>query len=192
MKQITSIFTVFLLVLAAQLALAETERFEAGIGTGKSNVISSSDFKNAAVSGDAHSYWLGYGLDDNWGLEVGLDHFDFDQVSTDHEAMSASAVYRFMPNSTIHPIAKLGAGTVLTKSANGVKINSFGAKVAAGAEVDFKYVSFGVGVNYHYIARIGDTDALKGAQVYVPMLSITIHNDITAQSFTGAGESDSE
>jgi Outer membrane protein beta-barrel domain len=188
MKQALSFFairyvTATAILLAAFAVHAGEDRLELGLGSGQSNVIESAALKSAASKGDNQSYWLGYGLDPNWALEVSLDHFDFDTISSDHETMNAAAVYRFTPERMFHPLVKFGLGTVTTKAVTGDKTNSFGAKVMLGFEAECKYVSVGAGINYHYISRIGDTDSLKNTQVYVPMLFISFHYD-SAESQT--------
>lgn len=192
MKRLTSFLATSILILSASLASAQEERFEAGMGGGKSSVIASSAFKDAASDGDNQSYWLGYGLDANWGLELGFDYFDFDKVDSKHEAISIAGVYRFMPENRIHPITKFGLSTIATKGNAGFNTNSMGAKVMVGAEVDFKYASIGAGINYHYISKIGDIDSLKNTQVYVPMIFITIHNDSSVPTTFGAGSDSSD
>ncbi len=187
MKLFTSILAAAALILVANFASAQEERFEVGMAAGKSSVLASSTLKDTSSQGDNQSYWIGYGIDANWGLELGLDYFDFDKIDSKHESITISGVYRFVPENVVHPIVKLGLSTVTTRVASGFSTNSLAAKVMAGAEVDFKYASVGAGVNYHYISKVGDLDSLKNAQAYVPMIFITFHNDSSVPTNFGSG-----
>ena len=178
MKTMTSYLIIAMLTLLGQFASAQEERIELGLGSGNSNVLASSTFKDQSEKGDAQTYWLAYGLDPNWSLELGLDSFDFDKVTTSHQAVTVSGVYRFMADKAYHPIAKFGFGTVDTKASNGDKTNSLGAKLTGAFEYEFKFVSIGAGVNYHYISKVGAADSAKNAQTYTPFLFLTFHMDL--------------
>lgn len=122
----------------------------------------------------------------NWGVELGLDSYDFDKIETKHQAIHLSAVYRFVADSWIHPIAKLGLGMVETKNLADDKMSNLGAKAAVGLEIDFKYVSVGGLLNYFYNSKEQSSPEVKNAQALSPTAFITIHNaveyDKTSQS----------
>lgn len=69
------------------------ERIEFGIGAGSSLPVNGSAFKSAASAGDSYSYWLGYGLDENLSVEIGLDQFDFDSVNSKHKALILGGIF---------------------------------------------------------------------------------------------------
>ncbi len=148
-------------VLAAALTLSTQvmahEGFELGIGSGTTHALTPDDFKNAAKTGDANQYWIGYGFDKNWGAELGYDSFDFDGVDSKHQAISATGVYNFLADSMVHPLAKLGLGMTENKNSAGDKKNSPHAKAALGIEANFKYASVGALFNYIYIQKTQDT-----------------------------------
>lgn len=175
---------VILSMTLVQFAFAQ-ERIELGIGAGKTQPFAADDFKNAADGGDSQNYWFGYGLDEHWGVEVGLDALDFDKANIKMESIGVAGVYRFVPQNRIHPIVKLGLSTVQTKDLTDDKISSFGGKLAGGLEADFDCLSVGALLNYHYASKIsrdvGATSGIKGAQSLVPTLFLTIHNSLAAE-----------
>lgn len=175
-------------VLATGLtASANDHRIELGIGAGTTHAIAPDDFKNPAKTGDAVQYWLGYGFNQNWGIELGYDVFDFDGIDTKHEQIALSGVYRFIPTSFIHPLAKLGLTSHKAKfMAGGDDSTSLGAKAALGLEADFKYVSVGALFNYVYAQKIQPPvgNEVKDAQALIPALFLTIHNALD----TGDGD----
>jgi OOP family OmpA-OmpF porin len=179
MKQIFAILAVFsALTLTQNVARAEDERFELGLASGTSHPFAGDNFKSAASTGDAQSYWLGYALDKNVGIELGYDFFDFDKINTRHQALFLSGAYRFFADNWVHPIAKLGLGSIESKNFLDQKTNSFGLKAVVGLEADFKYLSIGTAMNYFMIAKAGEADSLKNAQALVPMIFLTIHNEL--------------
>lgn len=145
---------------------------ELGIGAGTTHATMPDDFKSASSTGDAVQYWLGYSLDQNWGAELGYDVFDFDGTNSKHKALFLAGTYKFLHNYTIHPLAKLGLGSVETKNV-GDKVTALGAKAALGLEADFKYVSVGTLFNFIYAQKTHSD--LKNALAFVPALFITIH-----------------
>lgn len=153
------------------------ERIEFGIGAGSSLPVNGSAFKSAASAGDSYSYWLGYGLDENLSVEIGLDQFDFDSVNSKHKALILGGIYRFVPENTLHPIAKFGLASVESTSLNDLKTNSLGAKAAAGLELDYKCISVGVLFNLHHISKTDDLADYKNTQALLPALFLTLHND---------------
>lgn len=163
------------ILLAATIATA-APRIELGVGGGTTHPFAGDNFKDQASTGDSQIYWIGYGLTKNLGLELGLDNLDFDKLNTKHQAYNLSGVYRFAADSFIHPIAKLGLGAVESKLVTGEKTTGLGAKAAGGVEADFKYVSVGALVNYHYITKAGDADVTKNMQALTPAVFISIHN----------------
>ncbi|MBC7466350.1 MAG: OmpA family protein [Bdellovibrio sp.] len=163
------------ILLAATIATA-APRIELGAGGGTTHPFAGDTFKNQASTGDSQIYWIGYGLTKNWGLELGLDNLDFDNLNTKHQAYNLSGVYRFAADTFIHPIAKLGVGSVESKLVTGEKTTALGGKAAGGIEADFKYVSFGALINYHYFTKAGDADVTKNMQALTPALFISIHN----------------
>lgn len=170
-------------------AVAQDGRIELGLGSGVTQAISGSTFNRAAKSGDAQNYWLGYGFNKNYGIELGFDHFDFDGVNTSHQLIYLAGTYRWMPEAWIHPLAKLGVGSLESKNFADEKKNSIGAKAALGIEADWKYVSAGALLNYQYMDKAGDVDSLKRAQAIVPMLFLTFHNALeSAQVVQSAPE----
>lgn len=177
-----------LLVMAAALVLtsqaqANPRGFELGIGAGTTHSLAPKDFKDAAQSGDAVQYWIGYGFDQNWGAELGYDVFDFDNTSSKHKQIDLVGVYRFIPENFIHPIAKLGVGAQEVK-ALGEKATGMNAKAALGLEADFQYVSVGALFNYIFAQKIYPETNLneeyKNGQVLVPAIFLTIHPSLSS------------
>lgn len=172
-----------LLVLACLImpfSVKAQDRFEVGIGAGYTHAIGGEAFKNAAKNGDGQLFWLGYGLDKNWGVELGLDQMDFDGVRSRHQGISLDAVYRMLPENKLHPIAKLGLASVESKSALDAKTTAFGAKAALGLEYDCKYVSVGALLDYLYMSKTDDAADLKNTQALMPAVFLTIHNALDA------------
>lgn len=175
--KLLSIVTV---LLALTVAHAQ-ERFELGLGAGSTHPINGDAFKNAASTGDGQNFWLGYGFDKNWGVELGLDNLDFDKVNSKHKAISLSGVYRFVPTAMVHPIAKLGLSSVESKDSADVKTNSMGAKLAAGLEADFKYVSVGGLMNFFHVSKTDDANDVKNTQALQPAVFLTLHNALEGE-----------
>lgn len=169
---------------------AQAQRIELGVGAGKTHPIGGSDFKDASTSGDANQYWIGYGFDRNWGIELGYDSYDFDKINSKHTAINLTGIYRFMADSWIHPITKFGLASIESKNIVDDKVTAIGAKLAAGVEADFKYVSVGGLLSYLYDTKITNdapgSSAIKDAQALIPALFITIHN---AVDYEGHSES---
>ncbi len=168
-------------VFLAACCVAQANRIELGLASGVTSGVSGEAYR-VSKSGDAQTYWLGYGLDKNVSAELGFDHLDFDGVNTDHQIIYLAGVYRWMPEAWIHPISKLGLGSVTSKGFTTEKVNSIGAKVSLGLEADFKYVSVGTLLNYHYMNKVADGDSFKDVQALVPMIFITFHNPTEAAS----------
>jgi OmpA-OmpF porin, OOP family len=168
--------------LADDEAESDYDRYEIGIAGGTSHAVAGETFKQAADSGDNMSYWIGYGLEKNLGVELGLDYFDFDKLNSKHQAISALGVYRFYADSWIHPIGKLGLGSVGSINALDEKTNAFGFKAAGGLEADFKYASVGGLLNYFYITKASEAASMKDVQVFVPTLFLTLHNDVLSDT----------
>jgi outer membrane protein OmpA-like peptidoglycan-associated protein len=131
---------------------------------------------------------LGYSLDKQTAIEMGLDHFDFDKINSKHQAISFSGVYRFFAENSIHPLVKLGLGSFESKNSLDEKTNSFGLKAVAGLEADFKYISVGAALNYFVVSKMAESDSLKNVQVSVPMIFLTIHNEIDATDISSKSE----
>jgi OmpA-OmpF porin, OOP family len=169
-----------LIIVACSASASAQERFEFGIGAGTSHPFAGNDFKDGNTTGDAQQYWLGYAFDRNRGLELGLDHFDFDKSNVKNQLITLAATYRFVPQNWIHPIAKLGLGSSNTKNSTDDKNSGLGAKLAAGIEADFKYVSFAAIANWVYadktIGTLTTDDKIKSAQAVIPAVSLTLHN----------------
>lgn len=161
---------------------ASFSKFELGLGAGTTHPYASNAFKDQAKSGDAQAYWLGYRLDPNKAIEIGFEGFDFDRFNSKHQAIVASGVYRFSAENFIHPVVKLGLGTVQSTLANDDKTNSFLAKLAGGLEADFRHFSVGALMQFHYIAKAGEADAIKNMQFATPMLYLTIHPSFAQDS----------
>lgn len=172
------------MIMALGYSSLAQNRIEAGIGAGTTQPVLGEAFENAASDGDGQNYWLGYGFNKNWGVELGLDQLDFDGVNSKHKAYNLAGVYRFAAERMIHPIAKLGLSSVESKSATDDKTNSFGAKAALGLEADFRYVSVGALANYHYFANSDKTADYKHTQAFVPTVFLAIHNAIDSGSKT--------
>lgn len=169
-----------LLVILVALAAQSQERLELGLGAGNTHEAGGEAFNSAASSGDGHNFWLGYGLDENWSVELGLDKLDFDGINSKHQLIGMNAVYRWMPSSFIHPLAKLGVATAESTSALDVKTNSLAAKVAAGFEAEWKYISAGVLANFYHIVKSDDAADLKGTQAVQPALFVAFHTALAA------------
>jgi OOP family OmpA-OmpF porin len=169
-----------LLVIFVALAAQAHEKIELGLGAGNTHEAGGEAFNSAASSGDGHNFWLGYGLDDNWGVELGLDKLDFDGIDSKHQLISMGAVYRWMPGAFIHPLAKIAVATAESTSALDVKTNSLAAKGAAGLEAEWKYISAGVLANVYHIVKSDDAANLKGTQAVQPSLFITFHTALDA------------
>ncbi|MGZ3692107.1 MAG: OmpA family protein [Pseudobdellovibrio sp.] len=174
------------LILAAAFTVSAQERFEVGMGAGTSHPLNGDAFRNAASTGDGHEFWLGYGLDENWGVELGLDNMDFDKVNAKSTGISLGGVYRFVPTSFIHPIAKLGLGSFESENAATQKTTSMGLKAAGGIEADFKYLSVGALLNFYHILKSDDAADLKNTQALVPAVFVSIHNSLTEEKETSA------
>jgi OOP family OmpA-OmpF porin len=176
MTKLVSLF----MIIAATVTVSAQERFEFGIGAGNSHPFAGEDFKSATTTGDAQQFWLGYAFDKNLGLELGLDNFDFDKSNVKNQLISLAGTYRFVPQSWIHPIMKLGLGSANSKNTSDDKHSGIGAKLAAGIEADFKYVSLGAMANWVYadksIAALTASDKLTHAQALIPALYLTVHN----------------
>ncbi len=157
------------------------DRLEFGLGVGPTYPLANSAFKDLAKKGNNQNYWIGYGLEDNIGVELGLDIFDFDQIDTHHQAISLAGVYRFPAMKSIHPLVKLGLSNIQSKLPSDSRINSYGGKVAGGFEVDFKYISLGGMVNYYYVSSAGDADIYKNVQAIAPVLFISFHDGIVGE-----------
>ena len=170
----TKIFLVLTVVFVSVLAQAQ-ERLEIGLGAGNTHEAGGESFNSAASSGDGHNFWLGYGLDDHWGVELGLDQLDFDKINSKHQLISMGAVYRWMPEKFVHPLAKLALATAQSTSAADLKTNSLAAKAAAGLEAEWKYISAGVLANIFHIVKTDDAANLKGVQAVEPELFIAFH-----------------
>ncbi len=169
-----------LMIVACTVSVSAQERFEFGIGAGTSHPFAGNDFKDGNTTGDAQQYWLGYSFDKNMGLELGLDNFDFDKSNVKNQLITLAATYRFVPKNWIHPIAKLGLGSSNTKNLSDDKNSGLGAKLAAGVEADFKYVSLAAMANWVYadktIGTLTTDDKIKSAQALIPAVSLTLHN----------------
>lgn len=159
------------------------EGFELGIGVGNTHATSPDDFRIPAQQGDAQLYWLGYGLNKNWGAELGYDALDFDGVDSKMKAVSLSAVYTFFADYAFHPIAKLGLGSSEVTNALDTKETSLHGKGAFGLEYDCKYVSVGALFNYFHVTKAQETPTeIKNAGVVVPALYLTIHEAVEHES----------
>lgn len=170
--------------LFAVQAFAHSQ-YEFGLSAGNVHPFKgSTSFYNAADEGHSISYWLGYALDEGKSVQLEYDHFDFDGVNTEHDALLLAGVQRFYSFNKLHPIAKIGLGAVESKNLADEKKSSFLAKAAVGLELDCKYVNLGVLANYHYINKAGDTDTFKNAQALTPALFITFHPGYSHESST--------
>ena len=160
-----------------------------GFAVGSVYPLVGSEFKDLAQKGNNQNFWVGYSFDDNWAVELGLDRFNFDQVQTKHQAVTLSGVYRSTNQVFfVHPIAKLGVGTVETIQTSlpqDLRSNSFEGKLGLGIETDFKYVSVGGLVNYYFISNAGDPNYLKNVGAVAPVFFITFHDSMeSAKSAT--------
>lgn len=171
--------------LFAGLSVSAQDRFELGVGAGTSHPFAGEAHKSNNTTGDAMNYWLGYGLDKNWGVELGYDNYDFDKSNVKSELISLAGVYRFVPESWVHPIAKLGFGAGSSKNQNSDKHSGLGAKFAGGIEADFKYVSVGALLNWIYndkvIGTLPTDDKTKDAQAVIPALFLSVHNALESE-----------
>lgn len=154
------------------------ERIEVGIAGGTTHPHLGEAFEKAASAGNGQAYWLGYGLDKNWGVEIGLDNLDFDGANSKHQFVNLTGVYRFAVENFIHPVAKLGIATVTSKDFADVSTSSFGAKAALGLEADFKYVSFGALVNFYHALKTDDALDYKNTQMVMPAIFLSFHTEI--------------
>ncbi len=185
------LFSVITVLVAMTVAQAQ-ERFELGIGAGSTHPLNGDQFRSSTTTGDGQNFWLGYGFDENWGVELGLDNIDadikpaFGTGTAKSQLINLSGVYRFLPSSMIHPIAKLGVASAESKTDDPVtgaelKTTSLGGKLAAGLEADFKYLSLGALVNFYHIAKNSDTPELKDTQILQPAVFLTLHNALEAE-----------
>ncbi|MEQ1721895.1 MAG: OmpA family protein [Pseudobdellovibrio sp.] len=165
-----------LAVLALVVSVNAQDRFELGIGAGTTHPMGGDTFKSNASTGDGQVYWLGYGLDKNWAVELGTDSLDFDKANSKHKTINLLGVYRFVPENWIHPIVKLGVTSVESKDATDLKTTSTGAKAAGGLEADFNYVSVGALFNYYYVSKTDSVLDLKDTQAFMSVFFLTIHN----------------
>lgn len=176
MKKLITLF----IAIAAAVQVSAQERFELGLGAGTTHPFAGNDFKDGNTTGDAQQYWLGYSLDKNWGMELGLDNFDFDTSNVKNQLISLAGTYRFVPQNMIHPLVKLGLGSANSKNTSDEKSSGLGAKLAAGIEADFKYISVGAMANWVYADKTVGTalnaDKIKHAQAIIPALTLSIHN----------------
>lgn len=175
-------FLSLIMIVAAAVSVSAQERFEFGIGAGTSHPFAGNDFKEGSSSGDAQQYWLGYAFDKNLGLEVGLDNFDFDKSNVKNQLISLAGTYRFIAQSMVHPIVKLGLGSANSKNLTDDKNAGIGAKLAGGIEADFKYVSVGALVNWVYadktVGILTTDEKISHAQAIIPTLFLTVHNGL--------------
>lgn len=169
-----------LLVVFVALAAQAHEKFELGLGAGNTHEAGGEAFNSAASSGDGHNFWLGYVFDENWGVELGLDKLDFDGINSKHQLINMSAVYRWMPTSFVHPLAKLGVATAESTSALDAKTNSLAGKAAIGLEIEWTHISAGVLANFYHIVKSDDAADLKGTQALQPALFIAFHTAVSA------------
>lgn len=166
-------------VLAAALTISiqgmAHEGLELGIGLGATHALTPDDFKSATKTGEANLYWLGYGFNSNWGVELSHESYDFDQLDSHYKNYSLSGVYTFFADSPIHPVAKLGFGVTEIISVFDVKTSAPQAKLAVGIEGDFKYVSVGALFNYIFAARSNVNPGFEKGSVLIPAIYLTIH-----------------
>lgn len=179
------LLSVFAVLVAMTTANAQ-ERFELGLGAGSTHPVNGEAFRSAVSQGDGQNFWLGYGFDEHWGVELGLDNIDFDlpagSGTTKSQLINLSGVYRFVPTSMVHPIAKLGIATAESKDPADVKTTSLAGKLAAGLEADvFKYVSFGALFNFYHIAKSNDALDFKNTQAFQAAVFLTLHNALESE-----------
>ncbi len=155
-------------VMTLSLQVRAHEGFELGMGLGHTRANSPDSFRELAQQGDAHLYWLGYGFNKKWGLEIGYDQLDFDGMSTRIQAISISSVYNFFSDYTFHPKALLGIGTSEITSDSMEKTTSLHVKGSLSFEYDFKYIALGAGFNYFHLLKIQNTPEINNAGVLVP------------------------
>lgn len=161
-------------VLTISASATAHEGFELGIGAGTTHALTSDAFRQASKTGDANQYWIGYGFDKNLGAELGLDSFDFDGSNSQHQLISLAGTYTFLPQHMVHPLVKLGVGSVDSKDAAGTKTTGMSAKAAVGLEGDFKYVSVGALFNYFYAEKAQSN--FEKVTAMIPALYLTIHD----------------
>lgn len=167
---------IFLIASLFTLQAAAHGQYEFGIGSGQTHPFKgSTSFYNNADDGNIETYWLGYALDEKNSVQIEYDHYDFDAVNTEHDALMAVGVRRFYTHNPIHPLVKIGLGAIQSKNLADDKKTSFTVKAAAGLEYDWKYISAGVLANYHYVNKAGDTDTFKNAQALTPQIFVTFH-----------------
>jgi OOP family OmpA-OmpF porin len=164
-------------VIVWAFAVSAQERLELGLGAGNTQPVGGDVFKNAASSGDGHNFWLGYSFDENWGVELGVDTIDFDKINSKHQLLDMGAVYRWSSN-PVHPIAKLALASVESTSALDQKTTSMGAKLAAGVEAEFKYISVGALLNFYHILNSDNAADLKNTQALQPALFVAFHTSL--------------
>ncbi len=171
-----------ILILAATTAATAQESFELGLGAGHSQAVVGEQYDRQNQQGDAQVYWLGYGMDKNWGLELGFDQFDFDRSDIKHQFISLAGVYKFNTQSWLHPLVKAGLGSTTSKNIAGDKHTGLGAKLAAGLEAQFKYVSVGAMAQWIYsdktIGTLTNDSKLSGSQSVLPVLFLALHTEL--------------
>ncbi len=168
-------------ILAALLSLAVNaqahEGFELGVGAGTTHSLTPDEFRQNAKTGDANLYWLGYGFNENFGVEISHESFDFDfagNVSSKHKAYTLSGTYDILSQNRVHPLAKLGFGTFKSENLQTEAVNTTHFKAALGLEANFNYVSVGALFNYFQIKKISDT-VDKAGTLLIPSLYLTLH-----------------
>lgn len=185
MTKLVSLFMIIAATVSVSASASAQERFEFGIGAGTTHAFAADSYKSANTTGDAQQYWLGYSFDKNLGLELGLDNYDFDLSNFKNQFISIAGTYRFVPQSWVHPIAKLGLGSLTSKNMTDDKYSGLGAKAALGIEADFKYVSAGALVSWVYadksIGVLTTDDKIKNAQTIIPALFLTLHNGLESE-----------
>ena len=165
----------FAVVLSVATQSFAHEGFQLGLGLGSTHSLTPDDFKSSTKTGEAHLYWLGYGFNSNWGVELSHESYDFDQLNSHYNNYSLSGVYTFFADSSIHPIAKVGAGVTEITSIFDVKARAPQAKLAVGIEGDFKYVSVGALFNYIFSTRANVNPGFENASILIPAIYLTIH-----------------
>ena len=172
----------FLFVVAFAGVVSAQESFEVGFGAGYSQAIMGDAYDAQNTQGDVQSYWLGYGMAKNWGIELGFDQFDFDKSDVKHQLISLGAVYKINADQWIHPLFKAAVGSGNSKNTFGDKHTGFGAKLAAGIESQFKYVSVGALAQWIWSDKtIGTTSAdskLSQSQSVLPVVFISLHTQV--------------
>jgi hypothetical protein len=175
MNKIMNVF-IFTVVFALSAGAFAHEGLELGFATGTTHSLAPDSFKSATTTGQAHMYWLGYGINQNLGVEISHEFFDFDTLNTRYSNYTLSATYVFFSPAAIHPLFKFGVGTSDVESAFFAhNAQSYQAKAAIGLEADFKYISVGVLFNYIYLSRANITPDYEKASMLIPALYLTIH-----------------